>query len=278
LESGKTITGKAALLETASVTYAGFSLFTHKRLIVGSDDETYRPKDIFGTSNSYVYQRLVGEIDLNDFKVTHTKNGYLDFKVEEDEFISKLKLNLDSGDRPLLKQARQYRRNQDREPKVNLEESAQEIAENTASIISRELPTSDSTRIQPVQAITPPKSLPVALNQFSDSVNVEIEGEKWEVTIEFSNDLIHALDWIDIADNTNRTAAITARKLQLRLSLQHPFTQRYIGVEYENLELLMRVGSALVLAELFARQSGVEHASDVRRRVNDLLREVFSKG
>ncbi len=55
---GLRVTGFAALRETASTAYAGFALFRRNRLIVGSADETYRPAQIFGNSNSFRYQRL----------------------------------------------------------------------------------------------------------------------------------------------------------------------------------------------------------------------------
>ncbi len=74
--------GFAALRETASTTRAGFALFRRKRLIQGSADEGYRPEAIFGSSNSYRYQRLFGELHLEGFQVSHTKDG---FRWDENE-------------------------------------------------------------------------------------------------------------------------------------------------------------------------------------------------
>jgi len=73
---GLRASGFAALREVASTSTAGFALFRRKRLIEGSLDEPYRPEFIFGTGNSYRKQRLIGEIHLEGFKVSHTKDGF----------------------------------------------------------------------------------------------------------------------------------------------------------------------------------------------------------
>lgn len=275
LDSGKFVTGFAALRETGSTSHAGFALFRNKRLIVGSDDETYRPREIFGASNSFIYQRLFGELEFHGFEVITTKQAFK-WDDEEEEFIRKLKKNLDDDVRPLLTQALNYRRQLTRSKDVDLPTLAQETADDTTKVIERKLPESDSPRSTPVVEV-PPTILPPGSESYPATRFVDVEGEQWEVTIEFSNDLAHALDWVDIADRTSRGDPAAQRKLKLRLSLRHPFTERYVGVDYENLELLVRVGAALVLAEVFSRQSGIEGAGDVRRRVNELLRDVFSK-
>ena len=46
------------------------------RLIEGSHEEGYRPEAVFGRSNSYRYQRLFGELELQGFEVSHTKDGF----------------------------------------------------------------------------------------------------------------------------------------------------------------------------------------------------------
>ncbi|WP_446920975.1 hypothetical protein, partial [Klebsiella pneumoniae] len=41
-------------------------------------------------------------------------------------------------------------------------------------------------------------------------------------------------------------------------------------------EIMFRVGAALAIAEVLARDSGVSKAGTVRRNMNDILRDVFS--
>jgi hypothetical protein len=105
---GLSVHGFAALREPASTARAGFALFRRGRLIQGSGDEGYRPVYVFGQSNSYRYQRLFGELHLEGFEVSHTKDG---FRWDENEqpFLELLREHLDSDELPLLRQAEGYR-------------------------------------------------------------------------------------------------------------------------------------------------------------------------
>lgn len=94
---GLRVHGFAGIRATGSTTHAGFALFRRSRLIQGSGDEGYRPGTIFGNSNSYRYQRLFGELHLEGFEVSHTKDG---FRWDENEqpFLDILREHLDEED------------------------------------------------------------------------------------------------------------------------------------------------------------------------------------
>jgi hypothetical protein len=77
LAPGKRMYGFYALRAVGSRSDAGFALFRRNRLILGSFDDTYRPPEIFGDSGSFVYQRLFGEIHLDGFEVSHTKDDFI---------------------------------------------------------------------------------------------------------------------------------------------------------------------------------------------------------
>ena len=62
-------------MQTGSHVKAGFSVFRRRRLIEGSVGETYKPHAIFGNPNSFRSQRVVGEMFVDGFDVTHTKDG-----------------------------------------------------------------------------------------------------------------------------------------------------------------------------------------------------------
>lgn len=92
---GLSVHGFAALRETANTARAGFSLFRRGRVIQGSGDEGYRPAYVFGSSNSYRYQRLFGELHLDGFEVSHTKDGFR-WDQNEQPFLELLRDHLDT--------------------------------------------------------------------------------------------------------------------------------------------------------------------------------------
>jgi Histidine kinase-, DNA gyrase B-, and HSP90-like ATPase len=105
---GLSVYGFAAIRETASTSTAGFALFRRGRLIQGSADESYRPVSIFGQPNSFIYQRLFGELHLTGFEVSHTKDGFK-WDEQEETFLELLKEELNDPSLPLLAQAAEYR-------------------------------------------------------------------------------------------------------------------------------------------------------------------------
>jgi hypothetical protein len=107
LSDGKRVTGFAAIRDKASRDLAGFALFRRGRVVVGSEDETYRPRLIFGSSGGFEYQRIFGELHLHGFDVSHTKDS-IQWGDSEDELLYRLKSALES-DPYLLRQAKEFR-------------------------------------------------------------------------------------------------------------------------------------------------------------------------
>ncbi len=71
---------------------AGFSILRRGRVVRGHP-AAWRPEDIFGVggSNDLINQRLVGEIHLNEFSVSHTKDDIQWENDEEEKVEAKLK-------------------------------------------------------------------------------------------------------------------------------------------------------------------------------------------
>ena len=124
---------------------------------------------------------------------------------------------------------------------------------------------------------TLPNDLSPGIELFPATIELEYRSRKWRVTVEISNDLSHMPDWFDVAEHMESNQNEPLDVIRLRMSLRHPFSERYIGVNYENLELLTRFAAALAIAEVTAREAGARQAGEVRRRFNDLLGTVFSR-
>lgn len=110
---GKRVSGWVGILERGSRADAGFSIIHSGRVIKGWPD-SWRPSSLYGQiqgSNDLVNQRLVGEIHLDDFEISHTKDDILWLGSQEDDVEDKL---LDHcGD--YKEYAKTYRKTQDDE-------------------------------------------------------------------------------------------------------------------------------------------------------------------
>ena len=262
--------GFAALRDPASTSKAGFSLFRRGRVIQGSGDEGYRPAYVFGHSNSYRYQRLFGELHLDGFDVSHTKDG---FRWDENEqpFLELLREYLDSGDIPLLKQAEGYRA---REPVALLKTVAKQAVSNTTRVMETRLP-----EVLPVVAATAPvdtpkKEAPQAFLLAGRQFNILFRDKDWSINVEIANDASES-QWVAISDAAETHSH--PRQLSIRVSMAHPFMMRFAQTDMEDVEALLRLAAALGLAEVLARDSGVRNAGTIRRNVNDILRDALSE-
>lgn len=268
--------GFAALRETGSTSGAGFALFRRGRLIQGSGDEGYRPETVFGRSNSFTYQRLFGELQLEGFDVSHTKDGFR-WDEHEDVFLEYLKEELNKPPLRLLDQAEGYRVRRRPEEAA---EGADTAARRTAEAIRRDVPPVFERQLEaPPDAERPPAALPPGLPMASRrEIDVELHGQPWRILLELTADP-GVGDWLTVSDKLALPAprgGRPVRQIAVRLALAHPFMDRFAGSDPERIEGILRVAAAIGLAETAARESGVQRAGTIRRNVNELLRSGLS--
>lgn len=137
----KIVKGWAAVFERGSRRDAGFSILQSERVIIGWPD-SYRPETIFGPqeggSNDLVNQRLVGELFMDNFEVSHTKDEILFENEELDELESKL---LEKCDR-LRKLALSYRKYDADERKPTSDQCEEALSSFQLELNSKQLVTS----------------------------------------------------------------------------------------------------------------------------------------
>ena len=280
LGAGLKITGFAALRRRGSTSRAGFALFRRKRLIEGSGEDSYRPSRIFGATTTATYQRLFGELHLEGFEVSHTKDGF-QWDENEEPFLELLAEELNSDPMPLLDQAKlasyESIRNSnpeavDRAVTEAVRETAEVLRTASAPILTRQIegPPDDQEL---------PAELPRARQSWSEIFNVELNEVQWTVTVEVTNDSAVG-EWLSVFDSEPRNSARNSaqvRQLGVRLSLSHPFMDKFVGVDLDRVRPFVRLAAAIGLAEITARETGVRSAGEIRRNLNELLRDALSR-
>lgn len=288
---GMQITGFAAILEEGSTTNAGFALLRRNRVILGSDDEGYRPPEIFGSSNTFVYQRLFGELHLEGFAVSHTKDG-IQWSHHEDQILQTIKKALNAPPIQLLDQAKGYRargkddftNGQSLKPKSNAVAMPptpkpfvppQSLGTGN-SIFSGAMP----------QTTQPPLASPFATNGDRAEVTIPppsrnfephilqtlLNGEVWKIRVELSNDESIG-DWLSIQGRSDEN-----RELDIRLALAHPFMSDFSQVNDFCLDPIIHLAAVMAIAEIGAQNVGIQKAGTFRRFVNQVLRDGFIEG
>jgi Histidine kinase-, DNA gyrase B-, and HSP90-like ATPase len=272
LGDGHAIRGWAGLLARASVANAGFALFRRRRVIQGSHGDGYRPERIFGSSNKFVYQRLVGELEVQGFSVSHTKDG-IQWEDWEDDVEMWLKSEIDRAPMRLIDQAANYRARA-----VTDRDAVREAALDVSRAIAQHLPSLIDEQVHAEPQSAPlPQTLGEAEHELARTGQIELQLEharkRWTVTIELVCD-DNRNDWYEISDDSS--LADGSKIVSIRVNLAHPFIRRFTGGDSDDLVPFTRLAAALAIAEITAIEVGVYQADTVRVHLNSILRTALS--
>ena len=267
--------GFAALRETASTSHAGFALFRRNRLIQGSADDTYRPIQIFGNPNSYRYQRLFGELTLDGFDVSHTKDGFR-LEAQEEAFLEALRQQLKRKPLDLLDQAEGHRA---KPPKKSLRHKAEVATEHVADVVEAVVgPLLKKEAKDPAKPGKLPQTLRRSSMQAAERAVTVYDGNKhWEVTIRSSMNPAVG-EWLRLGKQSRkREKGRELRCLTIDVALAHPFVERFMGPSGENVELFVRFAVGFAIALVLTQDSNKSDPSFALHHLNTLLREALSK-
>ena len=267
------VTGFAALRRRASTARAGFALFRRRRLIEGSGEDSYRPQEIFGASTTAPYQRIFGELHLEGFEVSHTKDGF-QWDENEESFLDLLREHLNAPPLPLIEQARDALYGTLRNPTASLNRAVNEAVKDTGEVLRVAAPPILDEQIQTApDEQPPPTNLPQAQESWSEEFDLEINWARWKVTVEVTNDPSVG-EWIRVFDSGTSE---DVRHLGVSLSLSHPFMERFVGADFDRIKPFVRLAAAIGLAEITARESGGRSTGEMRRNINQLLNDALSR-
>lgn len=286
-EEELTVKGFVAIRIPGSTRNAGFTLLRRGRVIVGGPEKNYRPYEVFGPSNLYTYQRMYGELEMDNWPVTQAKDGF-DWSNEDLEarFIEKLveitkdyhefAETLRTRDKVKVKDisdqlSKSFTNNEHiSDLEISLEESdvSDENSENRENIKEK----------QEVENLT-------SQEKETAGVGVEIEenkpiklymkyrGKPYDFTFIF-DDLNRKSEWLklEILNKENNQYKLTLNALHLFF---YPFIQKK-----DFLVVLAKFAAALVIAELNSyevAQGGLISPSSIRIAMGQVLEDFTNE-
>ncbi len=267
---GLSANGFAALRDPGSFAKSGFALFRRGRLIQGSADDGYRPGMIFGQAGSHRSLRMFGELHLEGFEISHTKDG---FRWDENEqpFLELLKVHLNEESLPLLHQADDYRILHARNERKAV---AQQAMDKATDAIERALPSVLPRVASQPLVNTRAEALDAQVKLAARELQIRFRGRDWIIRIELTDDPAEG-QWLSMSDQP--PSDVCPEVIEIRLSLAHPFMVSFAQTDPGSVEALLRVAAGLALAEKLAREAGQKYTGTIRRNLNDLLRVALSQ-
>lgn len=266
---GLSVRGFAALRDPGSHTRSGFALFRRGRLIEGSGEEGYRPPLIFGTPGNYRHLRLFGELHLEGFEVSHTKDGFR-WDENEEAFLELLQEKLDADGLPLLRQADGHRA-------LEAKRDRRRVAEAALASASQALATALPQALARIgdEPVTEASAAPLQDQSLlaERELQFDFRGRAWVIRTELSEEAGEG-DWLTISDPTTDG---TVERLSIRIAMRHPFMVRFAQTNQDDVEAMIRMAAGLAVAEKLARSGGVRYAGVIRRNLNEILRDGLSQ-
>ncbi len=264
------IEGWVGILAKGDNRRSGLALSWRGKVIYGagsmaeeSGEEIYRPYDLYRTRSSNQFLRLIGEIDVSDLKVTAFKDR-VDWKNgQEEEFLEKLALALNSGSEPLLPMAMHYRATY-RGPSITtqIEAALNSAAESVIEEISRNdgLLSNDVASLDEIPDLKTPHA--------SEPVIRVIEVSKAESL---------TLEVIDAPFDPS-LIGVKRQETSYKISFNraHPFVNSFASLPDADLDPVLRFAIAIGLTEVRARSAGIPSSSYYRQMINDLLHNSLS--
>jgi len=276
-EPAPKIRGRIGILEKGDTKRAGIALLWKRKVVQGagnmadSPDDLYRPAKLFGGANSFERQRVVGELDISELKVTSFKDAVVWREGQEEEVLRKVRDVLNADPNPLLKMAKNFRASDNSKAgKAKLQGSLSDVVDAATKALiggnasdalgdSFEIISTDETPEPPRSSDTAVLQKIIRLiPQFNSDIILEVK------------DQIADTSWLRVRQDAD------SQKWVITINREHPFMKSFTVADSDSLEPVLRIALAIGIAEIQGLNSGFDTAGFLRLSINDLLRNYLS--
>jgi len=264
----KPIGGWIGLLARGKAADAGFHLFRRDRLIQGGPTNGWKPWEVFAAPNSFQSQRLVGELDFDSWRVSHTKDAIDWSGADEHELLEALR-NVCSD---YVSKARESRRT-DVKPALS-RSAAESVVEQTREELeeNEEL----GAEITFIEAGVLPDEDESESELVVDLID-ELATDTIPVTFgntDFPTMVLALTDDSHVSEPLVRIGFPAEDKLSLVLSLPHPFVTAFVGTNEGALKVLVYMLYVDALVERISRKNPSLSPAQLRRIKDNFLRTL----
>ena len=278
------VKGFIAIRIPGSVQDAGFTLLRRGRVIVGGSGLNYRPVELFGDSNSFAYQRVFGELHMDNWPVSQTKDQF-DWHNDglEESFIDEL-----------LKHTKEYRDKAEKirirpktETKRILIDAIKSFSDagiiQSASIDNIDSSDNNQQNLFDNQInISEPENIEddLSQNEIADKKNDSAEDvKKYNLTISYNGDMYTfevnfllnepTAQWLRVSISDDN-------KYALKINMRHAFFKPFID-DSGFYTTMSKLAIALVLAEIASKQVSPDdriEPDSIRLKMNEILQNI----
>lgn len=290
--SGGKVEGFVALRKNGSFAQGGLSLFRRNRLIMGSDEEKYKPRSIFGASNSFQTLRVFGELHLEGYQVTFSKDKF-DFRDnEEEEFLEKLKEEINSSPLRILKQAEAYREKKATKKEIkHAEEQIKKVFENQQltkkinelnNVVSKEISSQNglekflgniNSKINKFEDIEISK-LNSNLLKKGNTHSIVISGTTYNIEYNLSPVDNTELYKIEFRDESSKRPDAKEVNLCIGIREDHPLIVQFCNGNKDALNVIILMTISQTITEIILRSNGQRYVGLYKKCFNEILEQI----
>lgn len=282
------VIGFVGILAHGGFGRAGFALFRRNRVVVGGEDNNYKPDEIFGQAQSTIAHKLFGELDLDDFPINQAKDGFVWDDGLEEAFIKELKLQI----KEYIEIAKLTNKEREKEEATsqavsdNVQNQVQETinhsfgsqSNNTDLTIfdtsQQTIELEDETALELYKVYqSEQNNLPEEIDSKIRTYPIQLDGaSKCAISVQWTKG--NASTWIKV------DAEEDGSKAKVQLNINHPFFKPYS--EKEDFKLVLeKFAIAFALAEIRAKKNanpdGMISPNAFRTHINNYLRELSNE-
>ena len=261
------VSGWVGILAKGDTKAAGVSLLWRKKVIFGAGNlaeaDAYRPNSIYGGGNTFISQRVIGQLDLSELEVTAFKNDFVWLEGQQLELERKLKEAISSTEMPLLQMARNYRATERGVPiaktvKKAVLETGKDLENTINSVAERHVE---------VDSVTSEAPEPQGGEESErESATFNLPESLGKILVFEVKDQPGDNSWLRVAHDEQEG------NWRVTLNRAHPFMDSFVHLPGADINPVLRIAAAIGAAEIRSINAGVGHSSFIRSVINDMLR------